>query len=144
MTLRQELQRNEPELLTAEAVAKALDESAGWPAWQEFADAWFEDDNLVDRVVLNVMKGKGRRKEVKAVGDILSEVLEPRRTVWLERLVLMALWLKSQQSSPIPWNWMFHVAAAVAAGSPLKDIPLMHSIAEVSYEVAMERSGKAI
>ena len=144
VTLRQELQRNDPDLLTAEAVAKALDESAGWPAWQEFADAWFEDDNLVDRVVLNVMKGKGRRKEVKAVGDILSEVLEPRRTVWLERLVLMALWLKSQQSSPIPWSWMFHVAAAVAAGSPLKDIPLMHSIAEVSYEVAMERSGKAI
>ena len=143
-TLRQELLRNEPELLSAEAAAKALDESAGWSAWQEFADAWFEDDNLVDRVVLNALKGKGRRKEDKAVGDILSEVLEPRRTVWLERLVLTALWLKSQQSPPIPWNWMFHVAAAVAAGSPLKDIPLMLSIAEVSCEVAMERSGKAI
>lgn len=142
--LRQELQQSEPELLSAEAVAMALDESADWPDWQEFADAWFEDDSLVDRTVLGAMKGKGRRKEEKAVGDILSEVLEPRRTVWLERLVLTALWLKSQQSPPIPWSRMFHVAAAVAAGSPLKDIPLMHSIAGVSYEAAMERSGKGI
>ena len=54
----------------------------------------------VDQVVLNAMKGKGRRKEGKAVGDILSEVLEPRREIWLERLVLLTLWLRSQQSPP--------------------------------------------
>jgi hypothetical protein len=138
--LREELERHNPELLTAGAVAGALDESADWPAWQEFADAWFEDDDLVDRVVQNAVKGKGGHKELKAVEDILSEVLETRRTLWLERLVLMTLWLKSSRPSPIPWDRMFHVADAVAAGSPLKDIPLMFSIAEVSYEVAMERS----
>jgi hypothetical protein len=137
--LRDELARHMPESLTAEAVTGALDESADWPAWQEFADAWFEDDDLVDRVVQNAVKGKGRLKELKAVEDILSEVLETRRTLWLERLVLMTLWLKSSLPSPIPWDRMFHVADAVAAGSPLKDIPLMVSIAEVSYEVAMER-----
>ena len=138
--LREELARRKPESLTAEAVTAALDESADWPAWQEFADAWFEDDDLVDRVVQNAVKGRGRNKELKAVEDILSEVLEPRRTLWLERLVLMTLWLKSSRPSPIPWDRMLHVADAVAAGSQLKDIPLMFSIAEVSYEVAMERS----
>jgi hypothetical protein len=86
------------------------------------------------------MKGKGRNKESSAVADITIEVLEPRRAVWLERLVLMALWLKSRQSSPKPWHQMFHVAAGIAAGHPLKDIPLMHSIAKVTYEAAMERS----
>jgi hypothetical protein len=35
---------------------------------------------------------------------------------------------------------MFHVAAGIAAGNPLKDIPLMLSIARVTYEVAMERN----
>jgi len=137
--LREELIRIKPESLTAEAVVAALDESVDWPAWQEFADAWFEDDDLVDRVVQNAVKGKGRNKELKAVEDILNEVLEQRRTLWLERLVLMTLWLKSSRQSPVPWDRMFHVADAVAAGTPLKKIPLMISIAEVSYEVAMER-----
>ncbi len=91
-------------------------------------------------MVLHAMKGKGRNKESRAVAEITAEVLEPRRVVWLERLVLMTLWLKSQKSSSIPWQRMFHVAAGIAGGHPLKDIPLMLSIARVTYEVAMERS----
>jgi hypothetical protein len=138
--LREDLARNKAELLTGEAVAEALEESAEWPEWEDFADAWFEDDELVDGVVLHSMKGKGRNKESRAVVDIIVEVLEPRRAVWLERLVLMALWLKSQQSAPIPWHRMYHVAAGIAAGHPLKDIPLMLSIAKVTYEAAMERN----
>jgi hypothetical protein len=86
------------------------------------------------------MKGKVRNKESRAVADIIVEVLEPRRAIWLERLVLMALWLKSQQSAPIPWHRMYHVAAGIAVGHPLKDIPLMLSIAKVTYEAAMERN----
>ena len=138
--LREDLARNKEELLTGEAVAEALEESAEWPEWEDFADAWFEDDELVDRVMLHAMKGKGRNKEERAVEEITIEVLEPRRAVWLERLVLMALWLKSQQSAPIAWHRMYHVAVGIAAGHPLKDIPLMLSIAKVTYEAAMERN----
>jgi hypothetical protein len=35
---------------------------------------------------------------------------------------------------------MFHVADSISEGFPLKDIPLMHSIAKVTYEEALERS----
>jgi hypothetical protein len=138
--MREDLARNKPESLAAEAVAEALEASAEWPEWEDFADAWFEDDEQVDRVMLNVMKGKGRNKERRAVEDIAAEVMEPRRSVWLERLALMALWLKAQKSPPVPWQRMFHVAAGVAVGRPLKDIPLMLSIAKITYEVAMERN----
>lgn len=138
--LHEDLERHKPELLTSDAAAEALEESAAWPEWEDFADAWFEDDELVDRVIHHAMKGKGRNKEIRAVADIIEEVLEPRRTVWLERLVLMTLWLKSQRSSPIPWHRMFHVAAGIACGNPLKEIPLMHSIAKVTSEMALERS----
>jgi hypothetical protein len=137
--MRDELARNKPELLTTEAVAEAVEASAEWTEWEDFADAWFEDDEQVDKVMLNAVKGKGRNKENRAIEDIAAEVLEPRRVVWLERLVLLALWLKAQKSSPIPWHRMFHVAAGVAAGNPLKDMPLMLAIARVTYEVAMER-----
>jgi hypothetical protein len=133
--LREELPRSKP-VVTA---ADALKESVDWPAWQDFADAWFEDDDLVDRVVLAAMKGKGRGKELRAVDGILAEVLEPRRGPWLERLILMTRWLKSSHKPPVPWQQMFHVAEAVASGAPLKEIPLMLSIAEISFAVAMER-----
>jgi hypothetical protein len=138
--MREDLARHKPELLTGEAVAEALKESAEWPEWEDFADAWFEDDEQVDGVVVQAMKGKGRNKENGAIAAITAEVLEPRRTEWLERLVLITLWLKSQKSSPIPWHRMFHVATAIAAGHPLREIPLMLSIARVTYEVSMERN----
>jgi hypothetical protein len=138
--LREYLARHKPELLTSEEVAESLEESAGWPEFEDFADAWFEDDEVVDRAMLHAIKGKGRNKEIRVVAEIIAEVLEPRRAVWLERLVLMTFWLKSQQSSPIPWHQMFHVADSISEGFPLKDIPLMHSIAKVTYEEALERS----
>jgi hypothetical protein len=138
--LRDELAHNMPETLSSDAVAGALEESAEWPESEDFADAWFEDDEVVDRVVLHVIKGKGRNKESRAVAEITAEVLEPRRAVWLERLALMTLWLKSQKASSVPWQRMFHAAACIAGGRPLRDIPLMQSVAMITYEVAMERS----
>ncbi len=42
--LREDLAHNTPEMLTGDAVAEALEESAEWPEWEDFADAWFEDD----------------------------------------------------------------------------------------------------
>ncbi len=123
----------------AESAASALEESADWPNCRDFADAWFEDDESVHGVVRRAMRKKGGDREAAAVTGILAEVLEPRRAIWLERLVLMVLWLKAQQSPPVPWQRMYHVAAAVADGRPLRDIPLMVSIAEVSCTVALER-----
>ena len=133
--LRDEAHRSKPVM----AASDALKESVDWPGWQDFADAWFEDDDQVDRVVLAAMKGKGGGKELRAVDGILREVLEPRRAVWLERLILMTRWLKSSHKPPVPWQQMFHLADSVASGVPLKEIPLMLSIAEITFAVAMER-----
>jgi hypothetical protein len=135
--LREELSRSKPVVTAAEALRESVD----WPAWQDFADAWFEDDDQVDRVVLATMKGKGRAKELRAVDGILAEVLEQRRGPWLERLTLMTLWLKSSPKPAVPWQQMFHLADAVASGVPLKEIPLMLSIAEITFAVALERGG---
>ncbi|HTP66644.1 MAG TPA: hypothetical protein VMJ66_14725 [Geobacteraceae bacterium] len=137
----EELAGGGTDLPAAGTVPEALQESSEWPAWEGFADTWFEDDETVDRVVQAAMKGKGRNREEKAVAAILAEVLEPRRGVWLERLVLMVLWLKCQKSPPVPWPRMYHVAAAMADGRPLRDIPLMRAIAEITCGAALERCG---
>ncbi len=137
-----ELAEVQTESVIADSAAHALEESADWPNSQDFADAWFEDDETVDRVVRRVMKKDRRDREAAAVADILADVLEPRRGLWLERLVLMTLWLRAQQKPPIPWLPMYHVAAAVADGRPLRDIPLMVSIAEISCSLALERGLK--
>jgi hypothetical protein len=117
----------------------ALEESAEWPGREDFADTWFEDDEQVDGVVLNAMKGKGRNREKRAVADILTFILEPRRDRWLERLLLMAFWLKSSRRPPLPWLHMYHLADALASGRTIGDIPLMRSIAELTFAAAMER-----
>ncbi|HEX9024353.1 MAG TPA: hypothetical protein VF799_10990 [Geobacteraceae bacterium] len=134
-----ELERENPELLSPVAAGESLEVSAEWPTWESFADTWFEDDDLVDEVVHSAMKGRQPDREEKAVAALMAKVLERRRDVWLERLVLMTLWLKAQKSPPVPWYCMYHVAAAIAEGRPLKDIPLMRSVAEVTCGVALER-----
>ena len=142
--LREELQSTNPSLLSKDAVEEALDLSAEWPGYEEFADTWFEDDIAVDEVVLEGMKGKRRASEKKLVGALLDKVLEARRSIWLERLILMTLWLRAAENPPIPWHEMFHVTEKLASGAPLKAIPLMVAIAEISLDAAMERAEEEI
>jgi hypothetical protein len=119
----------------------ALEESAEWPGREDFADTWFEENEQVDRVFLDSMKGRGRKRANRGVADILALVMEPRREVWLKRLLLMTLWLKSSPTPPLPWRHMFFLAEALASGRSMGDIPLMRSIAELSLAVAEDRLG---
>jgi hypothetical protein len=134
--LRVEIARKSPAFTAAEALHDSLE----WPGSRDFADTWFEDDDQVDRVVLAAMKGKEQGRELRAVDAILDEILEPRRERWLERLFLMTIWLKNSRKPLLPWQQMFHLADAVYSGRPLKEIPLMLSIAEITFSVAMERN----
>ena len=138
--LRKELSSASPKLLSDRERANALEESADWPATEDFAVSWFEDDAALDREV-ETSQGKKKTPDARAaVGRILDVVLEGRRAVWLERLLLSALWLKSSSKPPLPWHLMFHVTEAVADQRlPMREIPLMLSIAEQSYRACLGR-----
>lgn len=130
--MRAELERNAPEQLEEKSRRKALRESADWCGEYDFADSWFEDDADVDRVIADALKMKRKTLDAEwsAVYAIIEKILQKRRQVWLERLTLNALWLKTSKKSPLPWHQMFHLAEAVAATThPLAEIPLMESIA---------------
>ncbi|AMV70912.1 hypothetical protein JCM30471_27190 [Desulfuromonas carbonis] len=138
--LRAELERRGERFVTTRYREKALEDAAAWAEEQPFAYSWFEDDVEVDRVVEKAL-GKRRRLDVdKCIDAILKKILQPRRSQWVERLVLAALWLKAAKKPPVPWEQMAHVAAAVADETlPLEEIPLMVMIAGHSFGAWMGR-----
>jgi hypothetical protein len=120
---------------------KALQDSVDWCQELSFTFSWFEDDADVDKVIAGVMK-KNRKGhgEWPAVHAIIDNILEKRRGIWLERLILCTLWLKSSPKPPLPWHQMFYLAEAVADQSiPLTEIPLMESVAVQSLGAYLER-----
>ena len=112
-----------PNLLDEREYLFALEESAKWQACEPILSSWFADDDTVDR---EIEASRGRRTwlDAGAFERLQRGARETRRSVWLERLVLTTLWLKSSKKAPLPWYRMFHVAQAVAdARVPLKEIP---------------------
>jgi len=138
--LHQELASASPKLVSGRQVERSLDDSYEWPLVEDFAASWFEDDVVVDQEI-EKSQGKKKANSAKAIlQHIIEVVLEKRRDMWLERLVLTALWLKSAPKPPVPWHQMLHVAEAVADPKlPLKKIRLMQAIAELSYTAHLGR-----
>ena len=138
--LRAELERRGDRFAGERYRQQALEVSRDWPDSEAFARSWFEDDIEVDEVVTKIKKSRRRNKDSLAIDAIFAEILEPRRQQWLERLVLNALWLKSAKKPPVPWEQMAHVALAVGDENlPLERVPLMETIADISFMACEER-----
>ena len=131
--LREELAAHHPKLLDEREYLAALDKSGDWHLGEPIFSSWFEKD---ETVVREIEASRGKKNSLAAaIKYILEVVLENRRAVWLERLVLATLWLKSSRKAPLPWHGLFHVAQAMADDSlPLKKIPLMVGVAQCTLE----------
>jgi hypothetical protein len=126
--MRAELEQNFPKLLSDKECTKALEDSMYWHDKFRFIDSWFEDDAEVDSVIESALKKVP--DEAFAVDAIFDYIIDKRRDIWLERITLNALWLKSCLKSPLQWHQMFHIAEAVADEHiDLADIPLMENVA---------------
>jgi hypothetical protein len=138
--LQQELASKSHKFLSGREVERSLDDSYDWPLTEDFAASWFEDDDVLDKEVEKVL-GKKKAPNAEAVTQrIIDVVLEKRREVWLERLVLSTLWLRSSPKPPVPWHRLLHVAEAVADRKlPLREIPLMQAVAELSFTAYLGR-----
>ena len=135
LRLREEIAAHDPALLDEREYLAALEESARWHLAESVFGSWFEDDVSVSRELEASRSGSKTMNGAAAAERIVSVVLEQRRDAWLERLVVNTLWLRYAKSAPVDWHRMFHVAQAVADRSvPLKEIPLMVSIAKKSLQ----------
>ena len=141
LALRQDLLACDPRGLDDRTHRMNLDMSGEWRLNAVFLASWFEDDDLLDR---EIEASRGKRKSpvgTLAVKRILDVVLEERREVWLERLVLTTLWLRSaKEALTFPWFRLFHVCEAVADKKvPLRKIPMMVEIARASFQAYKQR-----
>jgi len=126
--------------LSEQVRREALEDSATWHDFEPFAFSWFEDNAGVERDIAAAAGKKKSPQPAKAIAELLNGVLKENRELWLERLVLTTLWLRAAKEPTVTWPEMFHVAEALADPTvPLKDIPLMISIADATFAAYLDR-----
>jgi hypothetical protein len=132
--MREKLAARHPVLLDETEHRAALEESAEWHQFEPIFSSWFEDD---DQALAVIEASRGNRKSVDATvaQNRILGLLEERRDIWLERLLIDSIWLDSCKRPPLPSSHVFHVALAVADDRiRLKEIPFMRNIARLTYE----------
>jgi hypothetical protein len=107
-------------------ITQCLRHSNRWGAYSGITESWFEDDQAVANLLAN---SRSHRLDT-LIGQVLTEVLEPRRAKWTEQLLWTALWFKDV-SGPDDRLWVnfLLVARALLQGQSLKEIPLFAEIA---------------
>jgi hypothetical protein len=77
----------------------------------------------------------------KASQKILSDILEPKRLIWQQRFLWMALMSKYRQdTSVVPWQSFLALSQAIDQGIKLADVPFMQRAAEISLVAAEQRA----
>ena len=122
-----------PGQATNAARLEAIKRSADWLKRPDLAGSWFEDDEEARTLCARLP-----RAAKTLIPTLLAEILEPRRGVWAERLVWMALWTRAGAAGPELPSWVDYarVAQALYAGTPLADLPLMTGIAKLTAKNA--------
>jgi len=105
----------------------------------EYGVSWFEEGESVGAEIEAARAGRKTIRGADAVERIMN-LLETRRSVWLERLVVDLLWLREAKDPPPGWHGLLRVAQAVADPAvPLQEIPFMVSIARKTLEVYRQK-----
>ncbi len=144
-----ELRAGDPDAFTPARIQGVLDDARHWPDYFPFAVSWFEDDARVE-AVLRESVGPVRDWSLRlpvSIRAIVDDVLEPRRGVWAERLLWMALWARAaEKRAPRPWQDFLIIAEALEQDRPLAQIPLMNAIALRTVQSALgrARAGSAV
>ena len=128
-----------PELRSQAAIAASLQRSGAWVVNDPMMQSWFEDNAAIRALV----EGRPRPKPEVAMRQVLEEVLPARREAWIERLLLLLLWLQAgtgNAASSSRWQDGVVLAHALLVGRPLAELPAMVAIAERSIFAA--RAGR--
>uniref|UniRef100_C6E6C7 Uncharacterized protein n=1 Tax=Geobacter sp. (strain M21) TaxID=443144 RepID=C6E6C7_GEOSM len=136
LLLRDDIDSVNPALLDESGYVASLEESGEWPvAFPAIFGSWADTGDAVGREVEAAKKGSGSEADAQAIERVLSNRMEPKRDVWLDRLVVDTLWLRHAQNAPLNWQRMYHVAQAVADRTvALKEIPLLSAVARRTVE----------
>lgn len=135
-----------PDARDPDHASRALNESGKWPAREDFAASWFDDDARVDELLHEVIGPADRwlLELERASRVLMEEVLAAKRQVWAERLLWMALWAEAVKGRrKPPWKNFAVLARELRGERPLEAIPLMRAVAERSVYSALQRAKMA-
>ena len=114
-----------------------IDASADWVERFEQSDAWFEDTGPLRAAISRARTDKGQETAV-------WRHLETRRLWWARQFAVSAATLKAQiKPDPSLWLSFAAVAQALLDQRPLKRIPIMVEIMEMTLEAFDARDGGA-
>lgn len=122
----------DPGRIGEKGVIEVLEGGNNWYSESGIAESWFEDD----AEVYTVLSAKLRSGTPAKVNAIIKSILEPRREKWAERFLWTAFWLKQEPDLLSPWTEFLIVGRELHKGRPIKDIPVMRDIAEVTVMAA--------
>ena len=123
--------------LSVEDREQILLESHFWHDMPEYA-SWFENSAGVDDLL---PESGGEAAMKKAIQRVLSDILEPKRLVWQQRFLWMALMSKYRKDIGfVSWQSFLALSQAIKQGVKLADIPFMQTAAEISLMAAEQRA----
>lgn len=101
--------------------------------FETITKGWYLQGEAVQKSLLSMMGGPSRwEKDPNAVlAMICRDLLEPKRAMWVERLVWVALWLKhAGPRGRVMWKHMTIIADTLARGAAVAEIPLFVGVAQ--------------
>jgi len=132
-TLEEMLASVPQEILAPMMITAIISSSDRWGLNGPWAASWFEDNQEVADLVMN-MDGQPH----DAVRDaLLDGIIENHRDIWAERFALTAFWMREASAAKrLPWHGFAILAGKLLSEDvPLGTIPLMRKIAEDTVEV---------
>lgn len=130
-----------PDTLNQNTISRVLESCGDWPIYQPFASSWLEDNASVEAILLAIAPSNQWHEKMATLSmKILDKIIEPKRFIWAERLMLMAIWAKNT-STKDKFLFQSHMinARALQQGTPLEEIPLMVSVAARTILSAKKR-----
>ena len=117
------------DLLTPNSVRSILKTSEKWAMRNRWADSWVEEGQELEELLDNL---SGRSKTV--IRDtVINQVIEKRRDIWTERFTLTARLMKEAPGrTGLPWEHFAILAQKMTEDVPLRELPVMRRVAEIS------------
>ena len=113
----------------SDSVEKIIKSSAMWGDLPGISDSWFEES----QEVVEFFQNNRPLKRDRLIQKVLADICEPNRQTWSEKFTWTAFWYSEQQKrygkkDSMAYHFAF-LARELYAGRPMKELPLMETIA---------------
>ena len=117
---------------TPETLRESLNRSKSWPKNKSFADSWYVENMVVDKLVnrcCSFVDGVKICRVDEAMQAVFHSEMELHREHWLFHFLWITLWLKCHsRKNERSWQDSFFIAYSIQSGAPLDTIPIMQEI----------------